>query len=368
MRSVEEARPRPGLSVPVVTVLDRDGGLAEADQRALVRFVVQGGQGADIVFAAGTTGEWDRIPNPLRQRVVQICAEEVAKCNAGLARTQRPVEAWAGVTAHTPHETLANLEFAIEHGADAAVLAPLSIEGVDDPVRFVARDVADLLDARPRRIPVYLYDNADIACDPSVPHIRTRQVKAMSRLDFVRGIKVSASKKVLGNYTRAAAGFRERGEFGIYVGNAMLIFDLFRPRPGWLGMLTEHWNRRRLRGGLPIGVVSGPANALPREWARAWQLCRAGDAERMERAREVALAFGAACRTPAGKRSIACLKRALAHLGVVASDAVAPGTPALEPGHVAGFDAAFDALRERAREGLGEPWVSQWSRSAGDVT
>jgi hypothetical protein len=54
---------------------------------------------------------------------------------------------------------------------------------------------------------VYLYDNADIAIDPRVPHIRTRQVKAMSRLDFVRGIKVSASKKVLGNYTRAAAGF-----------------------------------------------------------------------------------------------------------------------------------------------------------------
>ena len=52
----------------------------------------------------------------------------------------------------------------------------------------------------------------------------------MSRLDFVRGIKVSARRKVLGNYTKAAAGFRERGEFGIYVGDAMLIFELFRPR------------------------------------------------------------------------------------------------------------------------------------------
>ncbi len=58
--------------------------------------------------------------------------------------------------------------------------------------RFVARDVADLLDARSRRISVYLYDNA---ADPKGPHIRTRQVKALSRLDFVRGIKVSASKK-----------------------------------------------------------------------------------------------------------------------------------------------------------------------------
>jgi dihydrodipicolinate synthase/N-acetylneuraminate lyase len=356
---VEEARPRPGLSVPVVTVLDAGGELDPEGQRALVRFVVQDGYGADIVFAAGTTGEWDRIDNDLRQRVAQICAEEVAKCNAALGRGDRPIEAWAGVTAHTPEETLANLDFAIAHGADAAVLAPLSIEGVGDPVRFVARDVADLLDARSRRIPVYLYDNADIAHDPRVPHIRTRQVKAMSRLDFVRGIKVSASKKVLGDYTRAAAGFSDRGEFGIYVGNAMLIFDLFRPRPGWLGAATEHWNRRRLRGGVPIGVVAGPANALPREWARAWQVSRSGDAERMDRARAVALAFSESCVTPAGKRGIACLKRALQHLGVIACDAVAHGTPALAPEHAARFDAAFDGVRQQARDSLGPLWVSR---------
>jgi dihydrodipicolinate synthase/N-acetylneuraminate lyase len=342
-----------------VTVLSASGELDEAGQRALVRFVVQDGYGADIVFAAGTTGEWDRIDNDQRQRVVQICAEELAKCNAALGRGERPIEAWAGVTAHSAAETLANLDFAIAHGADAAVLAPLSIPGVDDPVRFVARDVADLLDARSRRIPIYLYDNADIAVDPRVPHIRTRQVKAMSRHDFVRGIKVSASSKVLGNYTKAAAGFRDRGEFGIYVGNAMLIFDLFRPRSGWLGAIAEHWNRRRLRGGLPIGVVAGPANAMPREWARAWQVCRAGDAERMDRAREVTAAFGETCRTPAGKRSIACLKRALFHLGVIGSDHVAPGTPSLTPEHAETFDAAFDALRVRARESLGDLWVSR---------
>lgn len=50
------------------------------------------------------------------------------------------------------------------------MIAPLSIQGVVDPVRFLLRDVADLLDARVRvRIPVYLYDNADIAVDPKVP-------------------------------------------------------------------------------------------------------------------------------------------------------------------------------------------------------
>ncbi|MEE2674537.1 MAG: dihydrodipicolinate synthase family protein [Myxococcota bacterium] len=360
MRSVEDTRPRSGLSVPALTVLDAEGGLIEADQRALVRYVVQDGYGADVVFSAGTTGEWDRLDNRVRQQVTQVCAEEVAKLNASLsAATGRGVEAWAGVTARTPAETLENLDFAIACGVDAAVLAPLSIQGVEDPVRFVARDVSDLLDARPRRIPVYLYDNADIAVDPRVPHIRTRQVKAMSRLDFVRGIKVSATRKVLGNYTKAAASFRDRGEFGIYVGNAMLIFDLFRPRPGLIGTVKEHWYRWRMQGGLPIGVVAGPANAFPREWARAWQVCRAGEIERMVEVQQIVDGFRLATEVAAGgRRTIACLKRALMREGVISSAAVAQGTPPLGAPDADRFDARYEAVREEARARLGSPWVT----------
>ncbi len=359
MRSVEESRPCPGLSVPVVTVLDGDGGLLEADQRALVRFVIQDGWGADVVFAAGTTGEWDRVPNAVSQRVVQVCTEEVAKANTRLAPGEgRPVEAWAGVTAHTAADTLENLERAIHHGADAVVLAPLSIRGVSDPVHFVVRDVADLMDRCTRRVPLYLYDNADIAVDPKVPHIRTHQVKALSRLDFVRGIKVSARRKVLGDHIQAAASFRDRGEFGIYVGNAMLIFHIFQPRSRWSGALLSRYQRWRLRGGLPTGVVAGPANALPREWARAWQVSRAGDGERMEQCKRVLDAFRVATHTAGGPRSVACLKRSLLGRGVVSSDAVAPGTPGLSGDEAAAFDAAFSGVRELARELVGDPWLS----------
>lgn len=360
MRSLEDVHPRSGLSVPVVTALDASGALREEDQRAVVRFVVQEGDGADVVFAAGTTGEWHRVSRELQQRVIQICTEEVQKANAALPGSG--VECWAGITAPSPEETLENLDFALSVGAEAAVLAPLSVRGVEDPVRFVARDVADLLDARPRRIPVYLYDNADIAADPRVPHIRTRQVKALSRLDFVRGIKVSASRKVLGNYRKAAAGFRERGDFAIYVGNAMLIFDIFRPRTGLLGALAEHGQRWRMRGGLPAGVVAGPANALPREWARAWQVCRAGDAERMARVEALLEAFRSGTRAAGGKRSIACLKRALLTMGVIGSDAVAPGTPALSRPDAERFDAVFADVRRQAKETLLPSWVTRAPR------
>jgi dihydrodipicolinate synthase/N-acetylneuraminate lyase len=357
MRTLEQTRPRRGLSVPVVTVLDAAGELLEDEQRALVRHVIQDGWGADIVFAAGTTGEWDRVAPALSRRVVALCAEEVKKANAALAEADR-VECWAGITAPSANETLANLVMAIASGADAAVLAPLSIHGLGDPVRFVAREIGDLLDSSARRIPVYLYDNAAIAADPKRTHIRTQQVKALSRLDFVRGIKVSAGKKVLGNYTQAAASFRQRGEFGIYVGDAMLIFELFRPRTGLAGVLGDYWQRFWLAGGLPAGVVAGPANALPREWAYAWQACRAGDAERMAAAQRVLASFRAATRAGGAGRTIACLKRALLCRGVIASDAVAEGTPRLGAGDVERFDAAFEGVRELARELLEPTWVT----------
>jgi dihydrodipicolinate synthase/N-acetylneuraminate lyase len=363
IRSVEEARPKPGLSVPVLTILDEEGGLLEEDQRAVVRHVVQDGSGADIIFSAGTTGEWDKVDNETRQAVIRVCAEEVAKLNVQLAAGDgRGVESWAGVTAPTARETLDNLEFAIECGVDAAVLAPLSIQGVEDPVRFVLRDVADLLDARSRRIPIYLYDNADIAIDPKIPHIRTKQVKAMSRLDFIRGIKVSASRKVLGNYTRAAKSFKDRGEFGIYVGNAKLIFDLYRPYDGFFGPVREHWDRWRLSGGLPVGVVSGPANALPREWAWAWQVCRAGDEERMRHAQRVVDAFRDRTFAAGGRRTLACLKRALYIEGVISSPCVAPGTPELASVDAERFDKAFAEVKALAATEIGAPWLTQFER------
>ena len=341
-------------------MLDDAGALIEEGQRALVRYVIQDGYGADVVFAAGTTGEWDRIHNSVRQRVIQVCAEEVSKANTRLrgSRAERDVELWAGITAPSPEETLENLEVAIAAGAAAAVLAPLSIQGIHDPVRFVAREVADVLDAQSRRIPIYLYDNADIAVDPNIPHLRTRQVKALSRLDFVRGIKVSAPRKVLGNYTKAAASFNERGEFAIYVGDAMLIFDLFRPRTGIAGSVVDHWNRWRLSGAIPAGVVAGPANVLPREWARAWQVCRAGDGERMEQVYEVVEAFREGTRAAGGRRSIACLKRALCTLGVISSDLVAPGTPFLTRPDAEAFDKIFAGVRDLSARRIRPPWVS----------
>jgi dihydrodipicolinate synthase/N-acetylneuraminate lyase len=347
-----------------MSVVDPDGEVIEEDQRRLTRYLIQGGRGADILFAMGTTGEWNRLEAPKRHRVIQLVVEEARKAQPRLEeRGDLPVEAWVGVTAPTRRETLETLDLALDLGADAGVIAPLAVEDADDPVRFLQRDVADLLDVRERRLPIFLYDNADIAAGKE-SRLRTRQVKALSRLDFVRGIKVSAPPRRLGHYTKAARQFRDLGAFAIYVGNAPYIFDMMRPRRGVLGTVIEHWKRFRLRDMLPAGVVAGPANLMPREWQRAWQVSCAGDVERMDQMHRVIQRFRAICSFPGGRLTNPAVKRGLLRLGVISSDAMAPGNRGLLAEEAARFDEAFEELRAELEAELPERWRSDPAEAA----
>ena len=357
-------QPRRGLSIPAITVLDAGGRLIEEEQRRVFRYLAQGGFGADILFGVGTTGEWNRISNNERQRLICIETDELAHINQEVSKHElQPVEAWVGVTAATRSETLANLECALDARADAAVIAPLSIADLGDIVSFFQRDVSDLFDHRGHWLPVFLYDNADIAADPRIPHIRTRDVKRLSRLPFMFGLKVSAPRRVLGNYTKGAAHFKDKGEFGIYVGNAMLMFQLFKLEDGFVGRLREYWNRYLLHNELPIGVVSGPANAMPREWQRAWRACYAGDEHLMKIYKSVFGQFSAACWFSQGgkqvKKSIACLKHALKLEGVITSDAVAEGTRALSEGEKRDFANRYARIKEQLAAATDSVWLSR---------
>ena len=356
--------PRRGLSIPSVTVLDRAGAVIESEQREVFRFIAQEGMGADIIFGIGTTGEWNRIRNAERQRLIWIETDEVARINEQVgARGLRPIEAWVGVTAATRGETLANLECAIDAGADAAVVAPLSIRDASDMVDFFQREVSDLFDRLGRWLPIFLYDNADIAADPRASHIRTRTVKRLSRLSFIFGMKVSASRRVLGNYTKGAGHFKDKGEFGIYVGNAMLMFQVFKLEDGIVGRAREYWNRYLLHNELPIGVVSGPANVLPREWQRAWRACYAGDERLMPVYQSAFDGFNAACHfAQDGKladKTIACLKRALKLDGVISSDLVAEATPAMTDEEGREFASRYKKIKDDLQALTDEVWVSR---------
>jgi dihydrodipicolinate synthase/N-acetylneuraminate lyase len=356
--------PRRGLSIPVVTVLDPAGRVIEDEQRRVFRYAAQDGRGADIIFGVGTNGEWNRIPNSERQRLIWIETDEVRRINSRLATpAAQPIEAWVGVTGTTRKETLANLEVALDAGADAAVIAPLSIKDLGDIITFFQRDVSDLFDHKGAWLPLYLYDNADIALNPRIPHIRTRDVKRLSRLPFIFGLKVSAPRRVLGNYTKGALHYRDKGEFGIYVGNAMLMFQVFRMDDGLAGRIREYWNRYLLHNELPIGVVSGPANAFPREWQRAWRSCFSGDERLMAVYKSAFEEFSAACRfSDSGKtvkKSVACFKQALKLEGVIDSDAVAKGTRALTDDEQRAFQTRYETVKQKLQELTDPLWISR---------
>lgn len=351
--------PRRGLSIPTLTVLDKDGRVIESEQRKIFRHNAQQGFGADIIFGVGTTGEYNRITNSERQRLMLIEIDEVASINREkLANNKPSVEAWVGVTAESRKDTLANLECALDAGADAAVIAPLSIGDATDIQDFFQRQISDLFDHKGKALPVFLYDNADIAFDPRLAHIKTRDVKKLSRLPFISGVKVSASRKVLGNYTKGALHFKDKGEFGIYIGNAMLMFQVFKLEDGLTGLVREYWNRYLLRNELPVGVVSGPANVMPREWQRAWRAAFTGDERLMRIYKEAFDAFGAACKFGQTEKMLASFKHALKLDGVIESDLVASGTPALSDEERKAFAAKYAQIKEKLAAQTDALWIS----------
>ncbi len=356
MNTPNDYTPRTGLSIPIITVLDREGRVLADEQRAAIHFAVQQGRGADIIFAAGTNGEWNRLDNPRRQRVFELAVEECRRITA----SGTPVEAWLGITGHTRAETLENLERAIELGGDALVVAPLSITDVSNVSEFVTRDMGAVFERHARALPVFLYENADIAAPGKPFHLDTREVSELSRLEYVRGIKVTAERELLDSFIAAAPSFNSRHPFPIYAGNAHLIFDLFAPMSGLLGRVHDPSHRHRE---LPLrGIVCGPANMSPREWKRAWEVAAAGERALMERYRDVLQWYADICffRRGAGEvsLSIACLKAAMAEMGVITSDAVARGTPAFDPDERREFGRRFAALRERAAAILEPEWIS----------
>jgi dihydrodipicolinate synthase/N-acetylneuraminate lyase len=377
--------PKSGLNVPVITVLDDSGRVIADEQRRVIRHVVQNGYGADVVFGVGTTGEWNRIANAERQRKMEIEVSEVRRINAlriadcgmkdvsqsgnpqsvsphSAFRIPQLIEAWVGVNGSTQAEILDNVDAAIQLGADAAVIAPLAVEDLaeGDIVRFFQRDIAGLIEASKRDLPIFLYDNADINAQGQPPHIRTRIVKHLSRLPWVRGVKVSASRRVIGNYTKAALHYKLPSEFGIYIGNAMLIFEMYRPSHGLLGRLREGWRDHLLHYTPPIGVVSGPANCMPREWQKAWRVCWAGDDELTDVYRDLCSRFEEICGFDEDGRRvmkiIACIKCALELDGVISSAAVGRGTRTLSDEQKKTFSDNYHALCHYARKRIDANW------------
>lgn len=344
-----------GLSIPILSALGPKSDLDETSQERLISWVCQDGKGAQILFSAGTTGEWNRIEPAQLRRVNEIC-------QAACRQAQGP-QLWAGVTSLSMQDTLANLEHAITLGVPAVVLAPLSIVDAPPPLEFFNRHLIPLYQRLGSSLPLCLYDNADIAVKTGDLHLRTRDVKKLSRLEFVFGIKVSASLKVLGNYLKAARHFKDKHEFGIYLGNANLSFSIFGLATGFTGKLRKLWTRFILGDEIPAGVVAGPANLFPREWRRAWQACLENDAKLIESYKSSFEALSKAWNfTENGKKvskSLACMKAALYEEGILASETMAKGGQVLSASQREVWLEKYRQIKDNLAKFSPEGWTSK---------
>jgi hypothetical protein len=84
----------------------------------------------------------------------------------------------------------------------------------------------------------------------------------------------------------------------------------------------------------------------------------------MDAVREALEAFRTLTKTIGGKRSIACLKRALRVQGVIESCAVARGTAALPDADGERFERGLADVYEKVRECISAPWVSEFPGSS----
>ena len=340
-REVHRYVPSAGLSIPVVTVLDRSGEILEDEQRAVVRWAVQEGHGANIIFAAGTTGEWNRLDNPRRQQIARVVVDECRRINAAGSRS-KPGSASPDIRAPRRWRT-SSMQWTSD--AEAVVVAPLSIRDSDDPVGFVNREINALFERSRQSVPVFLYDNAEISAPGHPQHMHTRDVET----DEPDGLRAR------GQGQRQQGGARQLHARGL----ALQPRRRFRRSMPATRISSSTCSRRLSAcadGPGTTGTATGRGFATLRNRRRSKQCdaarvaagaqsCRNGDSALMSRYAQVLEEFRAACEFNRGGRAfrptLACLKAALVEMGVCRSEALAPGTPAFSRRRAARVRAPF---------------------------
>jgi len=349
-------KPRKGLNVPLITALDDEGKIIEADQRRIIRHTVQNGFGTNSIFLAGTTGEFNRLTNDQRQQLFKIGVEETRRINAELPDAFLPVEAWVGVTAETKAETLANIEYAREIGSDMAVIAPLTIADLapEKIVDFFEREIAQIVGAE-NPLPISLYDNPDIAAAPEVMgNMPVELIEKLRQLPFVVCLKASTTRAVLQNYLNAFSGEDEKPAFDIYFGNAPLMFEIDEMRRE-AGM-KEHQ---------VAGVVSGTANLFPREWQQAWQAVASGNQALIDAYRDAFADFERLTFSANGQyvtsKMMAGIKQGLYYQGIISTPYVGKGTPELTPDEAEKLNEGLEKVFEKLRRTVNPQTLSMYA-------
>lgn len=122
-----------GIIVPVITPLNKEGGLDIEGLGRLIEHVIGGG--AHGIFVLGTSGEGPAVGNDVQEGMIR----EAQRC------INSRVEFLVGISGTSPSETVKLSHLAANHGADAVVVAPpsyfpFSQEELVEYIRFILRN------------------------------------------------------------------------------------------------------------------------------------------------------------------------------------------------------------------------------------
>jgi 4-hydroxy-tetrahydrodipicolinate synthase len=132
-----------GSFVALITPFNKDGCVDFAAFRTLLRF--QEDQGTSAVLIMGSTGEASMLSPEERRHIIV----ETAK----MKTSRMPI--FFGATGNNTQATIANVRFAMDHGADGAILAaPAYICAPENDIERFFLDVADATD-----LPLGIYNN-----------------------------------------------------------------------------------------------------------------------------------------------------------------------------------------------------------------
>ena len=242
-----------GIIVPLITPLRADQSLDEPALRRMVEHVLAGG--VHGVFALGTMGEMPSLSRTMRDDVVRIVAETIA----------RRVPLYVGITDPSFEETVANAERYRATGADfLVVLPPYYYPATGDDLRRYFEQLAERTGG-----PLVLYDIPSLTKSP----IPLDVLDALSRDPRIVGYKDSRNDPE--SLWQTVRRFEARDDFAIMVGIETYLPEAVLGRvtggPAIAGLVPET-DMRGVAGG-----VTGSANVCPDLVVGVYNAARAGD-------------------------------------------------------------------------------------------
>lgn len=308
MQSSLLAQPLRGIVPPMVTPLADPESLDVPAVERLIEHILS----AEVagLFILGTTGEGPSLGYRLRQELIEVASERVA----------RRVPVLVGVTDSAFAESVALAEFAADAGAAAVVLAPPFYYAArqDELVRYVQHFAAE------SPLPVFLYNL------PSLTKT-TFELDTLRRLietPNIVGLKDSSANMIYFHGVRSL--IREQSNWSLLVGPEELLAESV------------------LLGG--DGGVCGGANLFPRLYVDLYRAARDGDLPLAKRLHDQVIRIAAALYALPGHGApvTAGIKGVLDCWGICRGVLAEPFGPLSETQR--------RQIRERL-EGLGDSWA-----------